>query len=442
MKKAKQLSFIMLTALVMGNMIGSGVFLLPATLAPYGHFALAGWAVSAVGAMLLAFVFARLSFHIPLQGGIFAFSRHAFGDYIGFQVAWGYWIQTWIGNAAIVVTIMAYLASVWPALISNKVLAICISQGILWGITGINLISLRMAGIVQTITTVLKLMPILLIVAVGIFYIDLPNITVAPMDTSTSSWDIMNKVVLLTMWSFIGVETAGVPAGSIANPKKTIPLATLVGTGLTAVVYLLSMVVVMGVMPQGELASSTAPYAIAAQYIFGSSWGVFFFWLIAVGAIISSLGALNGWILIQGQMPLAAAETGLFPKIFKKTNKTDVPYVGVIVSSGLISLLLLFGIQGGFISLFEFIISLATLAILICYLFAVAAQLLMIQTKEIEPKDLSWTDRILAPLAFIYVLYAMYGAGSLMGIVALFFFASTPIYGFLAKKKKRNSLKQ
>lgn len=437
MKKAKQLSFIMLTALVMGNMIGSGVFLLPATLAPYGYLALTGWGISAIGAMLLAFVFARLSFHIPLQGGIFAFSRHAFGDYVGFQVAWGYWIQTWIGNAAIIVTIMAYLASVWPELVSNKILAICISQGILWSITGINLISLRTAGIVQTVTTVLKLMPILLIVAVGIFYVDFSNITVAPVEMGSSTWGTMNKVVLLTMWSFIGVETAGVPAGSIKNPKKTIPLATLVGTGLTAVIYLLSMVVVMGVMPQGELALSTAPYATAAQYIFGSSWGVFFFWVIAIGAIVSSLGALNGWILIQGQMPLAAAETGLFPKVFKKTNKTDVPYVGVIVSSALISLLLLFGVQGGFISLFEFIISLATLAILICYLFAVAAQLFMIQTKEISFRDISWADKILAPIAFIYVLYAMYGAGSLMGIVALFFFASTPIYGFLAKRKKR-----
>ncbi len=438
MKKAKKLGFIMLTALVMGNMIGSGVFLLPSTLAPYGYFALAGWVVSAIGAMLLAFIFARLSFHIPLQGGIYAFSRHVFGDYIGFQVAWGYWVQTWVGNAAIIVGIMAYLASIWPALMYNKILAIIVSQGVLWTITGINLMSLRTAGIVQTVTTILKLIPILLIAIVGLFYVDVSNLTVEPIDTAISPWDAMNKVVLLTMWSFIGVETAGVPAGSIKNPRKIIPLATLVGTGITAIIYLISMVVIMGVVPQGDLALSTAPYALAAQNIFGSYWGTFFFWVVAIGAIISSLGALNGWILIQGQMPLAAAENNLFPKIFKKKNKTGVPYIGILVSSGLISLLLLFGIQEGFINLFEFIISLATLAILICYLFAVSAQIAMMHTGEISLKDISWVDRVLAPLAFIYVIYAMYGAGNLMSVVALFFFASTPIYAFVAKRKNNS----
>ncbi len=435
-KPQRQLGFFVITALVMGNMIGSGVFLLPSTLAPYGHYALSGWVLSAVGAMLLAFVFARLSYAVPQQGGIYAFSRKAFGDFVGFQVAWNYWVQTWVGNSALVIGSVAYMASLWPELGTNKALAVLVGLGILWGITGINLMSLRLAGTVQTVSTVLKLVPVLLIAGIGIFYINPENLLVAPMNSETISYDAINKVALLTMWSFIGVESAGVPAGAIKNPKRTIPMATLVGTGLTAIIYLVSLTAMMGVIPQGELASSTAPYALAANYIFGAEWGSFFKWFVTIGAVMSSLGALNGWILLQGQMPLAAAQDKLFPSIFGKL-RNGVPYFGILVSSVLISGLLLMGMQDGLIKLFEFVISLATLTVLICYLFGVVSQMVMAYTGQIAKEQVSWMDKVVSLGAFVYILYAMYGAGeALISLGALFFFASTPVYALVAKQRR------
>lgn len=429
----------MITALVMGNMIGSGVFLLPATLAVYGKYALVGWFISAVGAMLLAYVFARLSFHIPQQGGIYAFSRKAFGDYVGFQVAWIYWIQTWIGNAALVLGAVAYLASLWPELRHDTTLALMVAQVILWTITGINLLSLRVIGAFQTVMTVLKVLPILLIAIVGFFYISPDRLAAAPVvDGGQDIPDIINKVVLLTMWTFIGVESAGVPAGGIKNPRRTIPLATLVGTGLTAVLYLMGMAAVMGVVPQSELLSTTAPFAVAAVHIFGDTLGPVFFWVVALGAIISSIGALNGWVLMQGQMPMAAAENGLFPALFKRTNSQGVPYLGVLLSSSLIAIFLIIGMQEGLVALFEKTITLATLGILICYLFAVVSQFVLVRKGSIHGSDITLGDKILFVPAFCYVLYALHGVGeALLALGALFFFASTPLYALVVKRVGR-----
>ena len=304
----------MATALVVGNMVGSGVFLLPASLADVaGPVSIIGWLFTGVGAMLLALVFARLASTFPRTGGPYAYSRRAFGDFIGFQTAWGYWIAAWAGNAAIAVAFVGYLAVFWGELGSNNLLAALVGIAVIWLLTLVNIAGARETGAVQVVTTVLKFVPLAIIGVVGLFFIDGDNLTpFAPEGT----WSAISAAAPLTLWAFIGLESATVAAGEVKDPERTIPRATIIGTLAATLVYILTTVAVMGVVPQGELAASSSPFALAAGEMFGGGWDK----VIALVAMVATFGALNGWIMLQGRVPLAAAEDGLFPAPFAKVH--------------------------------------------------------------------------------------------------------------------------
>jgi len=267
----KTLGFWTLTALVAGNMIGSGVFLLPASLASFGSIGIVAWGLTALGAMVLALIFSRLSRVLPKTGGPYAYCREAYGDFVGFQVAYCYWMALWIGNAGIIVALNGYLSVFWPALNQDSQLGLWVSLLILWAITAINVIGVRAAGVVQVVTTILKMLPLFAVGLVGIFMVQPENL----MDfnlTGKTHFSAITGAAALTLWAFIGLESATIPAGNVINPKKNIPRATLVGTGVTGLIYILTTVAVMGVVPMSDLAQSSAPYADAARMIFGS-WG-------------------------------------------------------------------------------------------------------------------------------------------------------------------------
>ena len=290
----QKLGFGMATALVVGNMIGSGVFLLPSALAPNGGISIVGWLVTAVGAMLLALVFARLARGYPKTGGPYAYSRLAFGDFIGFQTAWGYWINIWVGNAAIAVAVAGYLAVFWPEVGANPTLGAIVALAAIWLLTSVNALGVRVGGWVQAVTTVVKLIP-----------------------------------------------------------------------------------------------------------------------LIAIGALVSTFGCLNGWVLLQGQVPLAAANDGVFPAIFGRVNDAGVPIAGLIVSSVLVTILVATNYAGGLVALFTFPILLATLATLIPYAYAAMAELMLFVTDRARFNIRNLTvDVIVALLAFAYALWAIAGAGA------------------------------
>ena len=239
----------MATALVVGNMVGSGVFLLPASLASVaGPVSIIGWVFTGIGAMLLALVFARLGRTFPRTGGPYAYSRRAFGDFIGFQTAWGYWIAAWAGNAAIAVAFVGYLAVFWGDLGSNNLLAALVGIAVIWLLTFVNIAGARETGAVQVVTTVLKFVPLAIIGVVGLFFIDGDNLTpFAPEGT----WSAISAAAPLTLWAFIGLESATVAAGEVKDPERTIPRATIIGTLAATLVYILTTVAVMGVVPQG-----------------------------------------------------------------------------------------------------------------------------------------------------------------------------------------------
>jgi len=394
------------TALVVGNMIGSGIFLLPATLAAYGGISLLGWIGSSVGAIALALLFSNLSKLIPnVPGGPYAYTRAGLGDFAAYMVAWGYWISIWCTNAAIAVTFVSYLTVFFPILAINTYYSVGTGLCTVWLLTWVNTLGIKAAGRVQLVTTIMKLTPLVMVAFVGLFYIDLHNFS--PFNTSgESTFSAITATATLTLFAFLGLESATVPSGNIREPEKTIPRATMIGTSITILVYVLGSVTVMGMVPPNELQHSNAPFADAAALIWGDNarnW-------VAVGAIVSTFGALNGWILLQGQIPLAASRDKMFPQIFKRENKRGMPAIGIVISSILISALMMMNFTKGLTDTFRFMILLSTAIVLVPYLFSAASYGLIMLQQKFWRRELI-TKIILAAVAFSYSLWAVAGSG-------------------------------
>ncbi len=394
------------TALVVGNMIGSGVFLLPASLGAFGTIGLLGWIGSSAGAICLALLFSHLSRTVPnALGGPYAYTRVGLGDFAAFLVAWGYWISIWCTNAAIAVAFVSYATVFVPALSTNSFLAVMTGLGAVWILSWINTRGVKEAGAVQLITTILKIMPLLLVSVVGLFYVEMKNFEMFNISTS-SNFSAITATATLTLFAFLGLESATIPSGNIHEPEKTIPKATLYGTLLTIVVYVIGSVAVMGMIPADVLKNSNAPFADAAAMIWGDGAR---YW-VAAGAIVSTFGALNGWILLQGQMPMAAARDNLFPEIFKFENKKGIPWVGIVISSVLISGLMMMNFSRGLTDTFTFMILLTTITVLVPYLFSAASYgILLLQNKLWKKESIS--KLILAAVTAFFSLWAMVGSG-------------------------------
>ena len=403
-KTSQKLNLWMLIALVCGNMIGSGIYLLPSSLAEIGSISLWSWCFTALGAMLLALVFANMSLWVPRAGGPYAYTDAAFGEFVGCQMAFSYWAALWVGNAAIALAMVGYLRVFFPFL-NDKIHTAVATIAFVWLLAVINMLGVRKAGILQLVSTVLKLIPLLLIGLLGWFYFHSSYLTHSFNVSHHSNLSAFSMGAALTLWAFIGLESATVPADDVENPKRNIPLATIVGTLIAAVVYIASSVAIMGMIPASVLAHSTSPFADAARIILGP-WGGS---LIAIGAIISCFGALNGWVLLQGQIAMAAADQGVFPAIFARRNRFACPAWGQVITTLLITVLILMTVNNSLVKQFNLIILLATFASLVPYFFTALSQLvIMRQMPTVRLKPL---HTIIAILSTIYAFWAIMGSG-------------------------------
>ena len=392
-------------ALVMGNMIGSGVFLLPASLAPFGGVGLGGWLLTTAGAVLLALVFARLSGFNPAAGGPYAFTRQAYGDLPGFLIAWGYWISIWCANAALAVAFVGYLDPFIPSVVRHPASAALLAVSAVWFLTAVNALGVRSAGRVQLVTTILKVLPLALVGIGGMLYLDPSHFTVAASGPRAIVSGLTSSATL-TLWAFLGLESATIPAASIRNPERTIPRATVTGTLLAAFIYIASTVGVIGLLEPSSLGNSTAPFADAARALLGNRAAQ----LVAVGAAISCFGALNGWILIVGQLPWAAARDGLFPGVFARLSPRGAPVAGMAIAGVLTSGLIAMNFTRTLVDLFTFIILLATLSTLVPYTFCSLAGFIM--ARQDPRMRMSAGASTIAVFAFVYSLWAIGGAGA------------------------------
>ncbi|HET7175876.1 MAG TPA: amino acid permease [Gammaproteobacteria bacterium] len=419
------------TSIVLGNMVGSGVFLLPATMAVFGVYSLWGWCVSTVGALLLAWVFSNLSRRLPKAGGPYAYPREAFGDFAGFQVAWIYWLSIVGTNASIAVAFTSYLGFFVPVLSSNPWYGALSALAAGWVLTGINILGVRAAGRLQLVTVILKLTPLVALGVFGLFHFDLHILMSG--HPAVGAGSAINQSAALAMWAFLGLECATVPADHVKDPEKTIPRATMLGTIIAGVFYIVCTTVVMGIIPADVLAKSGAPFADAAKLLWGNWAGS----IIAITAIISCFGALNGWILMQGQLPQAVANNGLFPKVLAKESRFGTPMVALVVSSVLASVLVLMSkggsaIGGGtgntLIQMFTDLILITTFFTLVPYMLCALAEIVL-SRKQKRASNLRLRDVRFAMGGFVFGLWACYGTGEdSLFYGTLLLLAGLPIY--------------
>ncbi len=409
------------TALVIGNIIGAGLFLLPASLAPYGGGSSLGWVWSFAGAMLLAVVFARMAARFPRAGGPYAYARIAFGETAGFLMAWSYWISCWCSVAAISVALAGSLRVLFPELLAGPWRLAACSLAAMWLATAINLIGLRAAGSAQVTTVVMKLLPLLLIGLAALPHIEPARLLPAESDAARW-WSVAGATAALTLWAFQGLESATIPADQVSDAERLVPRATMVGTVIAALVTMLACSAVIGLVPQADLVRSSAPFADAATILWGSWAGRAF----AAVAAISCLGALNGWVLVQGQIPAAAARDGLFPRWFAPAGDTAPPRLAVALSSALATILVLANYSGSLVTIFTASILLSTAAALLPYLMTAAAALrLRHQLRTGAATAATTTTSIIATSAFLFSIWALWGTG----LQALRWFAGLMLAG-------------
>lgn len=333
---SRKIGFWSVFALVTGSQIGSGVFMLPASLSPYGLLGLLGWVISGIGAVSLALVFAKLCTWFPHTGGPHVYVNRGFGPYIAFFTGWTYWVISWVSTPIVIIASVGYLTPLIgePSLF----LELSLQIGLILFITLLNLRGTKIAGNAEFFLTILKILPLIIMPCAAFFMIETDNfITQIPSSVHEVSRSL-SAVTLLTLWGFVGLESATTSAGAVENPSQTIPRAIILGTICVALLYFFNSFGVMGVVAPTTLTNSSAPYVEAAQNIFGGNWHL----VISVMASIVCVGTLNAWVLASGQIALGLAENGFLPRIFARKNKKEAPIYGIFASFlGILPLLVL-----------------------------------------------------------------------------------------------------
>lgn len=432
--RRKKLGLGMLIALVTGNMIGSGIFMLPANLASFGSISLLSWLFTGAGALLLALVFARLSMFVPNKsGGPYTYAHEGLGKFLGFQTGYCYWVNVWVGNAAIVISCVGYLRVFFPAL-SQPMYSTSVSIALLWLLTFINTRNVRFIGSFQVVTTILKLVPIFLIMAFSAKHFHLAYLTSQFNISGKSDFSAFTSAASITLWAFIGLESAAVVGENVENPKRNIPLATIIGTLIATAVYMACSTFIMGLIPAEVLQHSTAPFSDAAQYIFGS-WGSV---IVTIGAVVACLGTLNGMILLQGQVSMAAADDGMFPRLFAKRNQFGMPAKGQIVTTLMVTVILLATISDELTQQFQFIALVATSMAIVSYFYTALADMVLLGR---EDKRITLFNKHLwiAILAAAYSFWAFVGSGvNVIFYGAIFLVSSVVLYAWLLFVRDRH----
>ncbi|MEU3469211.1 amino acid permease [Streptomyces sp. NPDC006687] len=421
--------------LVMGNVIGGGIFLLPASVAPFGTISLLSFAVLTVGAIALALVFGRLAQRHPQTGGPYVYVRAAFGDFAGFLAAYSYWMTAWVSNAALAVACVGYLAVLFPAVGAHTWTMCLAALAVQWLPALSNLAGTRYVGAVQVVATVLKLVPLLLVAVGGLFFFDPANL--GPFQaTGQGPVGAVSASAAILLFSYIGVESAAVSAGEVRDPARNVGRATVLGTVGAAAVYLLGTLAVFGLVAHDKLVSSQAPFSDAVDAMFGGTWGGT---LVAGAAVISMVGALNGWTLLGAQTPYAAAKDGLFPKVFEKKQR-GVPVAGVLVTAVLASALTVYNYTAGSAAVFEALVLITTFTATVPYLLSTAAQLYFLASGQSERvrRGQLLRDGVLAAVAFAFSMWLVAGSGyAAVYQGVLFLFAGVLVHALMSARKRR-----
>ena len=429
--ETRALGLTMCTALVVGNTIGVGIFMLPASLAPYGLNALPAWLLTTVGCFFIAWVFAGLARAFPEDDGPYAYTSRAFGGGVAFVLMWCYWASTWVTNAVLATGVVGYLSFFFPELAVNRPLAGVSALALLWLFVLINLRGVRTAGWVQVLSTVLKLVPQAGIIALGAWALfghhERPLVHVPATPTSLGG---VIAASTLALYAMLGVESAAMPAGRVADPARTIPRATFIGTLLVALIYICVSLVPMLLIPQAELAASNAPFADLFGRFLGSASGK----LVAATVIVSGLGCLNGWTLILGELTVSFARHGGFPPALARVNSHGAPTRAFVFTGALASLMMITNYNDSMAGAFTFLSVVVTAANLPIYYGCALAVLVLWWRGQLArpgPRESRWIAAAL--LATIYCVWVSIGIGGKSLLWALILCAAgVPVYWWYA----------
>jgi APA family basic amino acid/polyamine antiporter len=423
----KVLGFWICTALVVGNIIGMGIFMLPASLAPFGLNALLGWGITVLGMTVLARVFARLAREFPSADGPYAYIRENVGDVPAFIAIWCYWVSLWITNAALAIAVVGYLAAIVPAV--GTFPPALVALAILWVFVVISLFGARTGGGVQVVTTALKLLPMAAIILLGlwILFSEPATYTRQVPATPLTLKDLM-AASTIALFAMLGVECATIPAGSVKDPERTIPRATMAGTILTAAIYVAVSSVAILLLPQAQLAESTAPFADLLDRYTGQGNGR---WLAAF-VVVSGLGALNGWTLLAGELTRSMSQHGVLPARFASANSRGAPAFALIVIGVLASAMVLMNYSKSLVQGFTFLTLVVTAANLPLYLFCALALVRLWQTRA---RPVTGDVLVLGVLGMAYSIFAFVGLGREPFLWSLALAAAgLPIYAWMRRR--------
>ena len=437
-QKAGALGLTSATGLVVGSIVGTGVFTMPAVLAGAGTMGIVVLAVIALGATLLALLFGQLAKRVPNgDGGLYAFARHEFGDFAGYLVGWSYWISSWAGNAAIVASWVFYVDALFGLRDASGLENWGIALVGLWVPAIVNLVGVRQMAWFQNVTVVLKFLPLLFVGVIGWLFVDSGNFG----SFNASGGSVYTGIGIaagVALFSFIGVEAAAITAKRVTNPRVNVGRASLIGTGASALLYVLVTAAVMGLVPQGTLVKTGAPFVDAFEAMFpGSAWAGTF---IAAIAVISGIGALNGWTLIVTETSRAIAQDDLFPRPFAWTDRNGTAWFGIVVGTALPSLLMLWRyISGSGLTVFTYLVNLTVMTVAIAYFLSALAQLtyLISRRRRVQGWALA-RDLTVAGTGVAFSMWVTFAAGYQVvyqGLVVIL--TGLILYAFLNARRQR-----
>lgn len=417
------------TLMVAGNMMGSGVFMLPANLAAIGSIAIFGWLITIVGAVALGLVFSKLTQIYTAAGGPYAYSRKAFGDYMGYQTNLVYWLANVVGNVGLAVAGLGYLATFFPSLKDPLIMALA-QIGVIWFFTYANILGPNIVGRIQGMTTTVALLPIVGMAVFGWFWFSRDTYMAGWNVTGESNLTALGMTLNFTLWAFIGVESASVSTAVVKDPARNVPIATVVGVLLAAVCYILSSSAIMGIIPNKELIASSAPFSDAVSMALGPVAGN----IVALCAAIGCLGSLGGWTLLVGQTAKAAADDGLFGNVFARVNCRGVPSAGLAIVAGIMTLQVLATMSPTASEQFGKIASIAVIMTLLPYIYSSVAIKIIGRDKMSRGENVFYT--FVGLIAAFYSMAAMIGSDPSQTRWALMFVISTVIFYELAVSRK------
>ena len=427
--KSNKIGVVQLTILTMVNMMGSGIIMLPTKLAEIGTISIVSWLVTAVGSTALAYAFAQCGMFSRKSGGMGGYAEYSFGKAGNFMANYTYGVSLVIANTAIAISAVGYGSEFLGATLSPLSIALW-TIFTLWLATILNFGGARITGNISSFTIWGVIIPVVGISIIGWKWFDGSMYVNSWNPHNVPTFEAIGVSISMTLWAFLGLESACANSDAVENPEKNVPIAVLGGTLGAAVIYIVSTNVIAGIVPNLELANSTAPFGLAFAHMFDETIGKVIMGLM----VMSCFGSLLGWQFTIAQVFKSSAEEGYFPAFFKKVTSKDAPIVGMVTITSLQTLLSLMTISPSLNKQFNVLVDLAVVTNVIPYLLSMAALAVLLKAENVAPQKYK-TTVFVAFIGSLYSIYALYAAGEqamLYGSIVTFI--GWTLYGFVSYK--------